>query len=199
MEKENRKTKKKETIVNAAVKAFQELGYDNASMDYIAETAQASKRTVYNYFPGKDLLFQEVLKRLICEAYRLQEIHYSTKRSLEDQLSDFAEVKIAVTKDPSWFSLMKVAIGVSISQPDITRKTIAKAQELEGGLVTWLEAAVKDGRLRVDCPKLAADVFWAMVSGAFFWPAFFEGPIEEEDTQKLKQEIIETFLGRYTV
>ena len=33
-------------ILDAAVKAFQEEGFDNASMDRIAEMADASKRTV---------------------------------------------------------------------------------------------------------------------------------------------------------
>ncbi len=197
MKNKTRQEEKRNTIINAAVEAFQQLGYDNASMDYIAELAQASKRTVYNYFPGKELLFQEVLNRLIRDVYRLKEIKYDAGRSLQEQLGDFAEVKIAVTRDPAWLSLMKVAIGVFISHPEIAQETIAKAQKLERNLVGWLEAAAQDGRMNLNDPQLAADIFWSMVSGGVFWPAIFEEPKMEEDIQQLKQEIIDTFLLRY--
>ena len=58
-------SKKRESILDAAVKAFADEGYENASMDRIAEIADASKRTVYNHFPSKDVLFEEVLDRFI--------------------------------------------------------------------------------------------------------------------------------------
>ena len=73
-EKKKPVTQKQMDILDAAIQAFQELGYDNASMDYIAEVASASKRTVYNHFPSKNKLFQEVLNRFIDETAKLKQI-----------------------------------------------------------------------------------------------------------------------------
>ena len=48
---------KETAIVLAARQAFLARGYDAASMDYIAEQASVSKRTVYNRFRSKEALF----------------------------------------------------------------------------------------------------------------------------------------------
>ena len=48
---------KTEAIVDAARKAFLAKGFDAASMDQIALSANVSKRTVYNRFRSKEELF----------------------------------------------------------------------------------------------------------------------------------------------
>ena len=64
-------------------------------------------------------------------------------------------------------------------------------------MATWLRAATADGRLDVESPELAAQVFWAMVSGAIFWPQALEGPMDDERAATLKAELIRTFLARH--
>ena len=93
--------KKRNSILDAAIQAFQELGYENASMDYIAELAKASKRTVYNHFSGKEKLFKEVIARFLSEIMQLKQIRYSPDRSLREQLGDFADARIAIARNPS--------------------------------------------------------------------------------------------------
>ena len=74
-----------------------------------------------------------------------------------------------ILDDPAWMGLMKVGLGVFVRDPDLARRTMTQAEAGENHLARWLQAAAEDGRLRVDDPELAAQVFWAMVSGAFFW------------------------------
>lgn len=45
-------------LLDAALEAFGESGYDRASLDRIAELADCSRVTVYQYFSGKDELFR---------------------------------------------------------------------------------------------------------------------------------------------
>ena len=199
VERKRDTSRKRESILDAAVRAFQDEGYDNTSMDRIADIAEASKRTVYNHFPSKEVLFKAVIDRFIDEMACLKQIPYDPKRSLEDQLSDFAEGKLAVGKSPSSLGLMKVVLGVFIREPELATETIAKAEAGEDALVTWLTAAIKDGELKVDDVELAASVFWSMVSGAFFWPQILQGPLDPIAAQVLKKELIQTFLARYRV
>jgi TetR/AcrR family transcriptional regulator of autoinduction and epiphytic fitness len=180
-----------------AVRVLKDLGYENASMDQIAEIAGASKRAVYNHFPSKEALFQAVIDRMMGELMTLKKIPYDPKRSLEDQLADFADVKLAVARNPAWLGLMKVALGVFISNPELAEATMARVESASDDLVTWLEAAVGDGRLEVEQPELAAEVFWAMVGGAFFWPSVLQGPMASRKADTLKKEMVETFLARY--
>jgi TetR/AcrR family transcriptional regulator of autoinduction and epiphytic fitness len=196
-EKKRNTSKKRESILNAAAEAFMKDGYDNTSMDRLSELAGASKRTVYNHFPSKEDLFRAVLERFYDEIMELKQITYDPKKALEPQLSDFANAKIDISKNPSWLGLLKVATAVFITNPEIALETIQRTEDAEDTLVQWLEAATDDGRLEVENTKLAAEAFWAMVGGAFFWPSIFFGPMNANQTDELKKELIGIYLAKY--
>ncbi len=190
-------SKKRHSIVDAAIRAFQEEGYDNTSMDRIAEVAGASKRTVYNHFASKEKLFEAVIERFLSESSALKAIPYDPDRELEDQLGEFAGAKMRVLEDPAWRGLFKVGLGVFVRDPDLARRTLVQAEKGEDHLALWLEAATEAGRLRVQDARTAAQLFWAMVSGAIFWPQALQGPMGEEEVRVLVEELIRVFLAGY--
>lgn len=53
---------KRSEILGAAWRVFAADGYAGARIDAIATKAQVSTRTLYKYFPGKDVLFIEVVR-----------------------------------------------------------------------------------------------------------------------------------------
>jgi AcrR family transcriptional regulator len=55
----------KARILDAAQGVFLKRGYQSASLDEIAETAPASKPTIYAHFAGKEALFEAVVARVI--------------------------------------------------------------------------------------------------------------------------------------
>ena len=192
-------SRKRDSILDAALEAFQNEGFDNTSMDRIAEIAGASKRTVYNHFASKDALFKAVINRFMGEISALKQIPYDAGRSLEEQLAQFAETKLSILDNPAWLGLFKVGLGVLIRDPELARESLAQAESGEDYLAHWLQAATADGRLHVEKPGLAAEMFWAMLSGAFIWPHLLQGPMDAAHIQSLKEELIETFLARYRV
>lgn len=191
-------SKKKEAILDGAQQAFMNEGYDTTSMDRIAELAGASKRTVYNHFPSKETLLKAVLNRLMDQAVALKQITYDPDQAIEDQLGRFAAAKMAFLKNPSWRAMLKVTITVFISNPGLARETMLRIEDREDTLSEWLQAADRDGRLRVPDPGLAAGAFWAMVGGAFILPVIFQNKMPENEAEVLKAELIQIFLARYS-
>lgn len=63
----NAKTAKQRKIITAATKLFTELGFDQASMQKIADEAQIGVATLFRYFPKKELLIVEVIESVIEE------------------------------------------------------------------------------------------------------------------------------------
>ncbi len=190
-------SKKRESILQGALKAFMNEGYDTTSMDRIAQIAGASKRTVYNHFPSKEDLFKAVLSRLMEESIALKQIDYDPKKSLEAQLSKFADAKMEIIKNPAWLGMMKVTIGVFISNPELAVETMARAEEGEDKLAKWLFAAHEHGQMNVPNSELASKAFWAMMGGAFILPVIFQGQMSTKDANVLKKELIAMFLARY--
>jgi TetR/AcrR family transcriptional regulator of autoinduction and epiphytic fitness len=195
--KAERGSQKRESILDAATIAFRDEGFEATSMDRISELAGASKRTVYNYFRNKEALFQEVLNRLMDRLVALKEIHWDPQRPLEDQLAAFAHAKAGMLDNPAWLDLLRVVLGVFIRSPELARQTMARGSRGEDRLQRWLRDAHAAGRLHVPDPELAAELFWAMASGALFWPQVFEGPMQPEQRERITRELVATFLCRF--
>ncbi|MER3554661.1 MAG: TetR family transcriptional regulator [Meiothermus sp.] len=188
--------RKREEILSAALQVFSEEGFDSASMDRIAERANASKRTVYNHFPSKEELFVAVLEKFVREQQALKQIRYDPKRSLESQLSDFADSQIFLVNTPTRLGLSRVLATRFIQNPQqaaAARTELAPAQD---GLERWLREAAAAGKLEVPNPALATQVFYAMIEGAFNYPAL-SGCFDPSTADTLKKELIQTFLSRY--
>lgn len=195
----SRTARKRQEILAAATTAFRDEGYDTTSMDRIAEVAGASKRTVYNHFSSKELLFEAVVDQLHATVAQLKQVEWDEKRSLEEQLREFAQAKAIIADDPNWLGLLRVVLGVFIRDPDMARRTMERAGDGENALVTWLKAAHAAGRMRVTRPARAAELFWSMVSGALFWPQVIQGPMPEKKRAQVTKDVIDTFVCRYGV
>jgi len=193
----SRSLRKRAEILEAAADTFCDEGYEAASMDRIAERADASKRTVYNHFGSKEELFHAVFERFFDEVSALQAVTWDPQRSLEVQLADFARAKSEVIANPRWRGLMLVGIGVCVQDPDFSTQTLTRSKEGEIRLIDWLRAADEAGYVNVKDPTLAADLFWAMVSGALFWPQLFDGPMSARVRKRITAEVVDTFLCRF--
>jgi TetR/AcrR family transcriptional regulator of autoinduction and epiphytic fitness len=192
-------SKKRESILNAATQVFVADGFDRAGMDRIAEVANASKRTVYDHFPSKDVLFRAVIDRFLLRSHELKQVPYSPDQSLGSQLNRFADAIVDLTRNPEWLGIVKVMTSVVVVQPGLVVESMARVHANEDTLETWLKEASRDGRLRVKNPALAAQAFWAALNGAFLMPAIYVGPLPKAATDALKKELIRCLLARYEV
>ena len=59
------KSKKRNMIIDGAIRAYMELGYKNVSMDIIAEYASVSKKTVYNHFESKENVILTIISEYL--------------------------------------------------------------------------------------------------------------------------------------
>lgn len=188
---------KRESILKAAIDAFIEFGFEKTSMDLIAKKANSSKRTVYNHFSNKESLIEEAFNQFLRDAFESKNIEYDPSKSVEDQLCDFADSKMKLTEDPKKLGLMRVTLSAFITHPQMAERAVLFSDSQGDGLVKWLKDATQDGRLNVKDPELAAESFWSLFAGTFFWPPILRGPVEKKEGQKLKAEFIQLFLARY--
>ena len=103
--------RKRIAILQAAIAEFRSKGFEATSMDKIAATAEVSKRTVYNHFPGKEDLFAAILMHLWESAAAQSEIVYQKERPLKTQLQEFLSKKMQLLCDPDFLDLVRVAVA----------------------------------------------------------------------------------------
>jgi len=65
--RERNKQRNFQRIIDAAFALFQTIGYDQTTMDAIAEKAEVSRATLFNYFPTKQALLMPLANKLYRE------------------------------------------------------------------------------------------------------------------------------------
>lgn len=192
------KSKKRATILEGAVDVFISMGYELTSMDKIAETAGVSKRTIYNHFGSKENLFQAIVADFLAQRQSLKTITYDPEISLEEQLLAFANAEIFLINSPRRIEISRFLTIVFLKDINYARETVSKYPPNYGVLLEWLKQAEKDGKIKTDNVLLAARVFYALVEGAITYPALFTYGINKSAFEPMLDEIIATFLARYS-
>ena len=136
--------KKKQAIIQAALQLFKEKGFKETSIKSIAEVAEVSPVSIYNYFGGKDNLvalcvndlFEEVTQQ--AEDILNSNLDFKTKlnqafslcqEKMSQQISDYFQDKMV--KEPTFSTLLAKAI--TVKKRDIYRAYIELGKE-EGAI-----------------------------------------------------------------
>ncbi|HST44391.1 MAG TPA: TetR/AcrR family transcriptional regulator [Luteimonas sp.] len=191
--------RKRAAILEAAVDEFRQCGFEATSMDRIAASAGVSKRTVYNHFPSKDVLFAEILQQLLARSMEGLDLAYRPDRPLRAQLLELVLQKLALLHDRNFVDLARVAIAAAIHSPERARDMVARMGDREEGLTTWIRAAVDDGRLKTHDPVFASMQLEGLVKGFAFWPQVTMGqpPLAVDRQAQVADAAVDMFLARY--
>ncbi len=193
--------RKRADILEAAIAVFGEQGFENASMDSISQRASVSKRTVYNHFPSKDLLFGEIVRQLQEKASDVGAFTYDPGVCLGEQLEKFCVRAVDLYRNPDLRILGRIVISRFIQTPKLGREMMENGKVFEVRLTEWISCAIANGALRECDPGIAARQLLSMLEGFFFWPQLILNEEEPslEEMFKIARSTIEMFLGHYGV
>ena len=200
--KEQRKTRseqKREAIIEAAKRAFEEFGVQGTSMDKLAEMAQVSKRTVYNHFASKEELVIHLLTELWSQSMVQVEVPYEPDQPLEAQLVKLVRAEVDLVSGADFIGLSRTAIGFYLYQPEKAEEHVESFHIEDTALHRWLKAAVGDGRLQLMGVDFAVKQLHNLVKGACYWPQLIglEPQLDDAEKEQLVNETVAIFLSRY--
>ena len=137
--------KKKQAIIQAALRLFKEKGFKGTSIKSIADVAEVSPVSIYNYFGSKDNLValcvndlfeeitqqaEDILKSNLAFNTKLDQALDLCQEKMSQQISDYFQDK--TVRDPAFSSLLTKAI--TAKKRDIYRTYINLGKE--EGLIT---------------------------------------------------------------
>jgi len=192
---------KREDIIQAAIDEFKENGFKATSMDRIAATAQVSKRTVYNHFESKEVLFQAITQQLCDNFSQVSDHPYDPETPLSAQLEMIAKQEMDYLISPDFLSTMKMITAESLSSPELIRSNLDDFQESGIGVVKWITQADKDGKLITTDPVMAGKQFLALIEAFALWPQLYgyKGMPSKKEQQEVIDSAVEMFLNNYAV
>ena len=166
--------------MEGARRVFLREGFAAASTDVIAREAGVSKRTLYAYYPSKEELFGDVLRRLTIENPQtrvlesVRRINPRSHEELREALLGLAKKLVPTMMDPEYLALLRTIIADSHRFPqlgEIFRSTVPEQGIREGR--DMLQRAQENGVAVEGDPEVMVRMFigplltYALVDGLF--------------------------------
>ena len=198
--KEREKAQRRNDIIIAAEKTFFSKGFENSTMDDVAETAELSKGTLYLYFKSKEQLFYEIAKRgeKILEDYFIKAI--KNKKNGLKKVRAIGEAFVKFFKEKNeyheamLYSHSKKEIGTkeseNIQSSDKDEKSVFIRSIIEG---------IEDGSIRNDIdPVITSFILWGQTMGVLQLISS-KGSIIESKAKIKSEQLLEFSLDFNTI
>jgi len=190
--------RKRLDILNAAETLFFQQGFEQTSMDQVASLAGASKRTVYNHFENKGVLFQAILVFMFEKVRQEKAVIFNKQHPIAEQLTQIAVQEVALLTSEEFLKIAKVAFMQMLQQPDLAKLLANNSMGCMQDLVAFLEAASDAHVLHIDDAEFAAKQFVYQLKSLIFYPLLYGFERQNGDTEeKVISETVKMFLARY--
>jgi TetR/AcrR family transcriptional repressor of mexJK operon len=168
-------------ILDAAIAAFHENGYDGVSVEIVAERAGVAKRTVYNIYGDKEALFRAALGRSIATAENFARLLTAAIEDLTDVQQELPRLAERLAEDVLLgpvLALRRLLVAEAGRFPDLVAQYRERAPDtVLAALAAAFERLAARGLLVVETPTLAAEHFAFLVMGAGMDRGMFGTPI----------------------
>jgi TetR/AcrR family transcriptional regulator, regulator of autoinduction and epiphytic fitness len=193
--------RKRAAIVDAAIACFHEHGFDRASMDLIAREARVSKRTIYNHFSSKELLFDEIVRRLKENAGAAVALIYAPDAAPLPQLLHFCRSVVDFHCTADSRKLIRILVSKFLKAPELAKATFGNAKMFEDCLTVWIREAQRDLVIAACDPPFAAKQLLAMLESFVVWPQLIKKAAVPNGAQRhrIAKSAAEMFLAYYAM
>ena len=105
---ERKKTEIRQKIIRVAMDLFQSQGFNNTTMEQIAEEADIARKTLYNHFPVKEAIVDDYVKGISKDAYQ------ETLETLQNLPDTRSRLQYTLGKLYEWVETNPEIIGISL-------------------------------------------------------------------------------------
>jgi AcrR family transcriptional regulator len=156
---------KREAVIRAAARAFNERGYHNTSLDDIAGALGVTKPTVYYYVENKEQLlfecFRAGLQPIRAALDEVESSDASGRERLRRVMADYART---IASEYGWCMVRAEHQDLG---PELSAQVRALKSEIDQGIRRLLRRGVDDGSIQPCDPRITAFA----IAGALNWIA----------------------------
>jgi AcrR family transcriptional regulator len=172
--RERKRVIRREAILAAAYDLFLEKGYEATTLSDIVRRSGGSLATLYEMFENKPGLLRALVGDRCSQISDTIDQAVSSQKPPRQALRDIAEYMFDKIIDPNAIALFKAALA----QPELGRKLYeAGPANGQAKVAEYLALQSKAGRLSVDDPVFAAQMFFQMMFGHFHQQLLFGVPL----------------------
>jgi len=190
---------KRDCILEAAITAFKQKGFQCCSMDYIAEKARVSKRTLYKHFTSKDRLFEEITNSVLEHGVQELKLSFDPEQDLREQLLHIVQIEFDQISDPNFSETARIFLMECLSDPVKSKKAMGRFNQPGLGALGWIQQAMKQGAIRQANAEFASEQLLGPIRIFAFWMPLSAGdPVPSgEAKRELIESCVDMFISYY--
>jgi TetR/AcrR family transcriptional repressor of mexJK operon len=194
--------RRRKAMMQAAWELFMKKGYAAVSLDEIIRKAGGSKSSIYGFFGNKEGLLLAIIKDLTSDI--LQDMRLPDTEGLSSREA-LRQIGFALGRDilsDQGIGLYWLCVSISRRFPKIARAFYeAGPRTPQRVLAEFLKKESDAGRLRIDDPLRASEVFHALLLDYTHLAMSLnvQGPPTDKELKKIVDNAVELFLRIYGV
>ncbi|HEU4964145.1 MAG TPA: TetR/AcrR family transcriptional regulator [Bacilli bacterium] len=175
--RERKKQETRKKILAAALALFQELGFENTTIDRIAEQADVARGTVFLHFPSKEVILAHWTQERMHDLLERSTEWNQPELSCEEKILRI--FKIFTIKNREHFDLVRISVRSILTSNTAALHDQEQRRSLRNLFADVLEEGQEQGQLSADVdPIIAASMLeniylhatydWVLADG--IWP-----------------------------
>ena len=183
-------------LLDRALDHFLEKGFEQATIEAIAQDVGMTKRTVYARYPDKVALFQAAVN-LAIERYSVTEEQLGATDcgDIEQTLVNIARLRVETVATPNGLRLQRIINTESYRFPDLMTLAFERgAKPTVKFLAAILERETRAGRLAIAAPERATVLFMSMVLTGPVRVIVSGSPMPDEEIDERIRYAVKLFL-----
>ncbi len=155
-------------IIEAAKRIFAEKGFNDATVDDVAEAAGVAKGTIYLYFPSKREIFVEAVRQGIIALHAETARRVNAAETTGDKIRAFIETRMDFSEsDREFYRLYYAEYSNLLTSPAMVGKEFQDLYERQAeSLERVLTNGIKRGEVRKTNPHAVARLVYDTTRGA---------------------------------
>jgi AcrR family transcriptional regulator len=156
---------KRDAVLRAAVRMFNERGFHRTSLDDVATRLGISKPTIYHYLGNKDQVLLECVTIGLNQLLEAAEVSRQSAGSGRDRLEHFLVRYAEVNMED--FGRCVIRTDDEALEPESRALFRARKREIDQAMRALIEEGIADGSIAAVDPRMLAFT----LAGALNWPA----------------------------
>lgn len=154
-------------VLDIAVAAFNEFGYDATSISILADRLGTSKSAIYYHVTGKEDLLRLALDRAIGRLEALLELREATVGSAEERLQFVVRGAVRVLVDDLPYVTLLLRLR---GNTDVERQALERRREFDHAVAILVDEARAEGTLRADIDaRTTTRLLFGMINSIADW------------------------------
>jgi len=166
---EDYKERKRESLLESALKCFGEKGYQSTTMDDIVAYSNTSKGLIYNYFKSKEELYLTLMEERTNHTFKTLKDRFEKFSTAKEKIEELFRIYKDKELTEDWRKLIRVQMEfwiISARQENTYEIMSNRYKQYRDFLVQIIEEGKNVGEIKKEVQSdIVASIFWAFIDG----------------------------------